>query len=760
MMAVPVTQLPEHFNSLPLPLPEQLCRPFSFAEILSATNNFDDSLVIGQGGFGKVYKGVIDNGASIVAIKRLSSASKQGDSEFRTEIELLSKFRHSHIVSFIGYCYSSTEMILVYEHMANGSLADHLHKLGKYSTSSNLSWVQRLKICLGAARGLDYLHTGTGVIHQDMKSSNILVDKNCAAKVSDFAVDFTLDEKQWSLARWAQCCIEKGTLHRVINPNLWSEILHESLKEFVRIANQCLCYRPKKRPTMTQVVSSLELALALQLGHKDSSAFEMEIIYTSESDEIIENADSTMVQEERQSFMFSDEASDSPYLPPVPEEASSSSSEPTDDGPLPAIEGLQISGEPFPGRELQASGYSINGTRRCNFYWVRHLEDGSVKYIDGAAQPSYLVTADDVDTTLAVVVQPMDDKKRNGELVKVFANEDRKITCDSELQNHLLENLYNGHATSKVTMSMRSIGIWEPATLLIKQEGYIIKRSGPNAAIVIEKFSPSTIVKLTCGSPTEFSIIGTGDVKHVLRADESSPQDIKCSRDAIVPTIRLFLIRAGEKKKGKKRGLFFNKIEALRHSANAKIAWVLGEFLERKVASSLKCPALLPPSVVAQTRKMGANLSDQDLCIWTATSDSKFSSASALLWRALKGMLHLGDVIQRIGIQLASECVCVSEVPQRGSVKHLKLNDRWISKTKSPGLTEVVAYVQVCAGNWGKGKNKAKCDGVVLFSETLDIRDRHTSAAILVKCARSEIAVLKEFGLLNVSVAVPRYNVT
>ncbi|KAM7462717.1 hypothetical protein LguiA_030838 [Lonicera macranthoides] len=613
MMAVPVTPLPEHVNTLPLPLSEQLCRPFSFAEILSATNNFDDSLVIGQGGFGKVYKGVIDNGASIVAIKRLSSASNQGDSEFRTEIEMLSKFRHSHIVSLIGYCYSSTEMILVYEHMVNGSLADHLHKLGKYGTSSDLSWVQRLKICLGAARGLDYLHTGTGVIHRDMKSSNILLDKNCAAKVSDFglsrinpidrsythittnvkgttgymdpeymvtfrltmksdvysfgvvlfevlcgrrAVDFTLDEEQWSLARWAQCCIEKGTLHRIINPNLWSEILPESLKEFVRIANQCLCYRPKKRPTMTQVVSSLELALALQLGHKDSSAFEMEIICTTEADEIIENADSTMVQEERQSFTFS---TDSPHLPPVLEEASSSSSEPTDDGPLPAIEGLQISGEPFPGRKLQASGYSINGTTTCNFIWVRHSEDGSVKYIDGATQPSYLVTADDVDTTLAVEVQPMDDRNRKGELVKVFANEDRKITCDSELQNHLLENLYNGHATYRVTMSMRYIGIWEPATLLIKQEGYSIKRSGPSAAIVIEKFSPSTIVKLTCGSPTEFSIIGTGDVKHVLRADESSPQDIKCSRDAIVLTIRLFVIRAGEKKKGKKRGLFFNK---------------------------------------------------------------------------------------------------------------------------------------------------------------------------------------------------------
>ncbi|KAM7461826.1 hypothetical protein LguiA_029947 [Lonicera macranthoides] len=616
MMVEPVPPLPEHLNTLPLPLSEQLCRPFSFSEILSATDNFDDSLVIGQGGFGKVYKGVIDNGASIVAIKRLSSASKQGDSEFRTEIGMLSKFRHSHIVSLIGYCYSSPEMILVYEYMVNGSLADHLYKIGKCGTSSTLSWVQRLKICLGAARGLDYLHTCTGVqdivIHRDMKSSNILLDKNYSAKVSDFglskispidrscthistnvkgtmgymdpeymvtfrltlksdvysfgvvlfevlcgrrAVDFTLDEEQWSLARWAQCCIEKGTLHHTINPNLWLEILPESLKEFVRVANQCLCYRPKKRPTMTQVVSSLELALALQLGHKDSSAFEMEIICTSEADEIIEKADSTTVQEEMQLSMFST-VDDAPVL----EEASSSSSKPAYDDSLPAVAGLQISGKPFPGWELQASGYHLYGTTCCNFDWVRHLEDGSVKYIDGAKQPSYLVSADDVDTCLAVEVQPMDDRNRKGKLVKVFANENRKITCDLELQNHVEGNLYNGHATYQVALSTRYLEMWEPATLVIKRKSYSIKFSGTGAAMT-EKFSSSTIVTLTRGNPTEFSIIGNGGggVEHLLRVDESS-QDISCSRDAIVLTMRLFVTRAGEKKKGKKRGLFFNKL--------------------------------------------------------------------------------------------------------------------------------------------------------------------------------------------------------
>ncbi|KAL6549247.1 hypothetical protein OROHE_009092 [Orobanche hederae] len=122
----------------------------------------------------------------------------------------------------------------------------------------------------------------------------------------------------------------------------------------------------------------------------------------------------------------------SPYLPPVLEEPSSSFSEgltDADDDPLPAIESLQISGEAFPGQQLQACGYSINGTTSCNFEWVRHMEDGSFNYVDGAKQPNYLVTADDVDTYLAIEVQPLDDRKRKGELVKVFANEHRKITC-------------------------------------------------------------------------------------------------------------------------------------------------------------------------------------------------------------------------------------------------------------------------------------------------------------------------------------------
>ncbi|XP_062093482.1 uncharacterized protein LOC133799479 isoform X2 [Humulus lupulus] len=254
-----------------------------------------------------------------------------------------------------------------------------------------------------------------------------------------------------------------------------------------------------------------------------------------------------------------DPSSSYPYLPPVLEEPSSSFSEAADDDPLPAIDALQISGEAYPGHELQACGYSIHGTTSCNFEWVRHLEDGSVNYIEGAKQPNYLVTADDVDTYLAIEVQPLDNRKRKGELVKVFANGKEKITCDSDMQNHIEKTLHNGQASYKVLYSSGYLDIWEPATLAIKRDAYSIKSSSANGVVLTEKFSPSTIVAIPYGSLTEFNITGLGGVEHLLKIDNSA--DISCSRDTIVLALRLFIRRASERRKGKgkKRGLFFNK---------------------------------------------------------------------------------------------------------------------------------------------------------------------------------------------------------
>ncbi|XP_057771172.1 putative receptor-like protein kinase At5g39000 [Salvia miltiorrhiza] len=187
-------------NLVPGSVPD--CRRFSLAEFQLATRNFNGGLVIGRGGFGKVYKGLIDNGQTTVAVKRLKLSSRQGAHEFLTEIETLSQLRHINLVSLFGYCSELREMILAYEHMVCGTLADHLYKLGRYNSNhSSLIWKQRLNICVGAARGLDYLHTGHRVIHRDIKASNILLDENFVAKVSDFGLAKPEDRlfELWSL---------------------------------------------------------------------------------------------------------------------------------------------------------------------------------------------------------------------------------------------------------------------------------------------------------------------------------------------------------------------------------------------------------------------------------------------------------------------------------------------------------------------------------------------------------------------------------
>ncbi|XP_007048723.2 PREDICTED: serine/threonine-protein kinase CDL1 [Theobroma cacao] len=163
---------------------------FTFKQLHSATGGFSKSNVVGHGGFGSVYRGVLSNGKK-VAIKLMDQAGKQGEEEFKMEVELLSRLRSPYLLALIGYCSDSSRKLLVYEFMANGGLQEHLYPIsGSNNVTLKLNWETRLRIALEAAKGLEYLHEHVSppVIHRDFKSSNILLDKNFHAKVSDFGL--------------------------------------------------------------------------------------------------------------------------------------------------------------------------------------------------------------------------------------------------------------------------------------------------------------------------------------------------------------------------------------------------------------------------------------------------------------------------------------------------------------------------------------------------------------------------------------------
>ncbi|MBA0590242.1 hypothetical protein Gorai_018956, partial [Gossypium raimondii] len=245
----------------------------------------------------------IDDG-TVVAVRRCRS-SLRAVRELQNEVRLLCQLRHPHLVSLIGFCLVENELFAVLEYMSRGSLADFL--FGKDYVP--LSWKHRLHICIGAARGLHYLHTGAkhAVIHRGIKSSNMLLDEEWCCKLSDFglsklgppSMSKALIRKDSSVRgtfgylapEYAAhgelteksdvyvfgVVLFQGTIHHAIDPYLKGRIAPECLNKYLEIASSCVHLKGNERPAMGEVEVTLELALELQ-GRADS---EMESIYPS-----------------------------------------------------------------------------------------------------------------------------------------------------------------------------------------------------------------------------------------------------------------------------------------------------------------------------------------------------------------------------------------------------------------------------------------------------------------------------------------------
>nr|CAB3500005.1 unnamed protein product [Digitaria exilis] len=179
-----------HGPALPPPSPNVALgfskSSFSYEELAAATAGFSPANMLGQGGFGYVYKGVLAGTGKEVAVKQLKSGSGQGEREFQAEVEIISRVHHRHLVSLVGYCITGNQRMLVYEFVANNTLEHHLYGKGV----AVMDWPTRMKIALGSAKGLAYLHEDCHprIIHRDIKAANILLDANFEAMVADFGL--------------------------------------------------------------------------------------------------------------------------------------------------------------------------------------------------------------------------------------------------------------------------------------------------------------------------------------------------------------------------------------------------------------------------------------------------------------------------------------------------------------------------------------------------------------------------------------------
>ncbi|XP_074280071.1 uncharacterized protein LOC141605270 isoform X2 [Silene latifolia] len=216
-----------------------------------------------------------------------------------------------------------------------------------------------------------------------------------------------------------------------------------------------------------------------------------------------------------------------------------------DEGP--GIEGFQIIGEAKPGCKLLGCGYPVRGTSLCIFQWLRHLQDGTRHYIEGATNPEYVVTADDIDKYIAVECIPMDENGRQGDIVRRVANDQNKITCDPEMQEEIDSYVSRGQAQFIVLVLFGSLEQWEAATFILHRSGFQVKNNETGAIQIAEKFSENLSIKIPGGLSAQFVVTCSDGNSHPFK----TYNDLRM-RDTIVLTIRMFQSKAlDDRRKGK-----------------------------------------------------------------------------------------------------------------------------------------------------------------------------------------------------------------